>query len=657
MNVAFWMHGGRERAMLPEKGSKPAVPGDGEPEFPAFLFPQILEWMPVAERLGLSLASLARIAASSKAHGSDMASELIAAGLVDETELYEAIAHEVGLSFVPVVDQRKLVVDDVDVGRFLRHSTGHIPVKMQGGNGETYLLVAPEGWAPVALRRLVARYRGIVGRLRITAPGTLRRAMLERAQPAMIGQTITGLFERFPEFSARLVLNAWQGGVCGAILVTLPLALAVEPARALLALHYLSTFFFLACVALRFAAIPSALPIEAIAPSGKLPRGGKPVYSVLVALYKEAEIVPALLAALDRLIWPRSRLQILLICEQDDEGTIGAIRAARPAPHIEIVEVPPTQPRTKPKALSYALRVAKGDLVVLYDAEDEPHPRQLLEAWQRFSQCDPDVACLQAPLEIIDADRGFLSRMFAFEYRALFAGLLPWLSRSKLLLPLGGTSNHFKRAILDEVGGWDPFNVTEDADLGVRLARFGYRTRMLSLPTREPAPPDLATWLPQRTRWLKGWLQTWFVHMRQPVRLARELGLGSFLVVQILFAGMVISAIVHPMLVATLLAILVYLAAGSEPTAAQSTLLLIDVVNIACGYTSFLLLGYQTLRKAERRGFWKIVLFTPAYWLIVSLAAWRAMFELWRRPHHWDKTSHPRHAATLTPGSPTGFTF
>jgi cellulose synthase/poly-beta-1,6-N-acetylglucosamine synthase-like glycosyltransferase len=233
----------------------------------------------------------------------------------------------------------------------------------------------------------------------------------------------------------------------------------------------------------------------------------QPVYSVLVALYREKEMVPQLLAALGRLQWPRARLEIKLVCEADDDETLAALRGYRLPPTMEIVLVPSALPRTKPKALAYALPLCSGEFVTLYDAEDRPDPLQLVEAWQRFCEEPPEVACLQAPLAVANGGASALSTMFSFEYAALFRGLLPWLARRRLALPLGGTSNHFRRAALDEVGGWDAYNVTEDAELGVRLARYGYRTGVITRPTWEDAPETLAVWLPQRIRWFKGWMR------------------------------------------------------------------------------------------------------------------------------------------------------
>jgi cellulose synthase/poly-beta-1,6-N-acetylglucosamine synthase-like glycosyltransferase len=208
------------------------------------------------------------------------------------------------------------------------------------------------------------------------------------------------------------------------------------------------------------------------------------------------------------------------------------------------------------------------------------------------------------------------------------------------MLPLGGTSNHFRRAILDQVGGWDPFNVTEDADLGMRLARFGYRTEVISSPTRESGPTRLDVWLPQRTRWFKGWAQTWLVHMRDPARLAGELDVKSLLVAQVLFAGMLASVVLHPLLLLTFIFLCIRIALGGPMGPLRSVLFALDVVNIVCGYLSFLLLGWQTLKPQEKRGFWKIVLFTPVYWCMLSWAGWRALWQLWREPHRWEKTPH-----------------
>ena len=281
----------------------------------------------------------------------------------------------------------------------------------------------------------------------------------------------------------------------------------------------------------------------------------------------------------------------------------------------------------------YALPTTSGEFVVLYDAEDRPHPMQLQEAWLRFSTSDENLACLQAPLVIANGAQGWLSSMFAFEYAALFRGLLPFLSRGRLLFPLGGTSNHFRRAALEHVGGWDPYNVTEDADLGTRLRRFGYRCEMITHPTCEDGPTMTRDWISQRTRWFKGWMQTWLVHMRRPLVLLRDLGTGSFLVSQIVFAGMVVSALAHPILLGSAVFLLGELVLAGRVSLSKSVLIFLDSTNVILGYLAFLALGFQTLTLREKTGFWRIVALTPPYWLLMSLAAWRALYQVIVRPH------------------------
>lgn len=236
--------------------------------------------------------------------------------------------------------------------------------------------------------------------------------------------------------------------------------------------------------------------------------------------------------------------------------------------------------------------------------------------------------------------------MFGVEYSALFNGVLPFLSKLGLPLPLGGTSNHFRRSVLEEIGAWDPYNVTEDADLGVRLARFGYHTGTITRPTFEPAPDSWGVWVPQRARWFKGWCQTWLVHMRAPGQLWSEIGTASFWALQILFAGLILSALAHPLMLGTLGWSAYNLSNGSAFGTVHSVIFIIDAVNITLSYFAFLLLGWRTLDRHDRKQFWKVVVFMPVYWMAMSVAATRAIVQLVRKPHHWDKTPHFRTGAS-----------
>ena len=616
------------------------------------LFPELEDWVPVLRRLRFFPGNAAYLATLAIRNRTDFQTELLASGLVSEKDFCRALAAELGIGFTESVEPDRLLASDEQAIAYLKSGSWRVPFRVADKDGATRYLVAPTCLDIGRLQRLIANRPATRARLTLVASATLRGALLVKVRELLVLRATYDLFDCHPDMSARIVVKGWQSLVAGALIVALPVALWAAPGETWFALHLFFSIFFLACVGLRWGALAAAGALPRRLPPTPGLSDDMPVYSLLVALYREAEVVRELVASLERIEWPKNRLEIKLVCEADDRATMHALRSISLPPYVEVVEVPSSGPRTKPKALAFALPLVKGELVALYDAEDHPHPRQLLEAWLKFKASPPDVACVQAPLEIVNRHENIIARMFAFEYASLFRGLLPWLSGRRVLLPLGGTSNHFRRTVLEEVGIWDPFNVTEDADLGVRLARFGYRTETIACPTWEAAPDSFATWLPQRTRWLKGWMQTWLVHMRRPGLLLRELGPGSFLVGQILFAGMVISALAHPLFLATGLVLAVELMLDRPASNWKSMLLAIDIVNVGCGYLSFLLLGWRVSTAREKLGFWKVVLFTPLYWMMMSIAAWRALLQLCRKPHLWEKTPHRPLRAAARPAGP-----
>ena len=329
-----------------------------------------------------------------------------------------------------------------------------------------------------------------------------------------------------------------------------------------------------------------------------------------------------------------------IVLEHGDRDTRDAVERLALTSPFEVVIAPNAGPRTKPKALAAALPFARGSYVAVYDAEDEPEPRQLREALAAF-KADPELACVQAKLTIDNANDGWLSRQFAAEYAGLFEVLLPALAKFGLPLPLGGTSNHFRTDILRKVGGWDPFNVTEDADLGFRLARFGYRTGTIDSLTWEEAPVGHWQWLHQRTRWFKGWLQTWLVHMRRPILLWRELGWSGFVALQLLAAGSVMAALLHPLFLGIMLWQLLVgdlLAPGNAADAEIRSWLSITV--LLGGYAGSICLGWVGLRRRGLVHLGRSLPLIPIYWLLLSVAAARAIHQLVRAPHEWEKTPH-----------------
>ena len=356
-----------------------------------------------------------------------------------------------------------------------------------------------------------------------------------------------------------------------------------------------------------------------------------PSYTVIVPLYREAAMVPGLTGALTALDYPRDRLQILIVLEADDEDTLHALKQTKAAVLFEVIVAPAGMPRTKPRACNIALAEATGRYVVVYDAEDRPHPLQLQEAAARFESGGLKLGCLQAPLRISGAQR-FLTQQFALEYAAQFGVILPALARLGAPFPLGGTSNHFRTAVLQGLGGWDPWNVTEDADLGFRLATEGWCTAMLRTPTWESAPAKLKDWLPQRTRWVKGYMQTWGVHMRTPFRG----GLRRFAALQATLGLAILSALIHgPVLLFILADGVIALASGRPPLPPFA-----DLALLIGGWGGAVLTMAVGARQAGLRMRLSDAFAAPFYWALQSVAACCSIAQLCTRPHHWNKTDH-----------------
>jgi glycosyltransferase XagB len=370
-------------------------------------------------------------------------------------------------------------------------------------------------------------------------------------------------------------------------------------------------------------------------PVARLPDDRLPSYSVLVPLYREAEMVGPLVRHLARLDYPFDRLEILLLCEPDDTPTITRVGAAILDARFRLVVCPEGLPRTKPRACNIGLLQARGELCVIFDAEDRPAVDQLRRAAELFAASEPDVACLQARLDYHNHAHNWLTRCFTVEYNSWFRLLLDGLERAKLPIPLGGTSNHLKAGVLRELGGWDPYNVTEDADLGMRLHLSGALTRVLDSVTLEEACARPAAWIRQRTRWMKGFLQTWRVHARR----AHGLGRGrTAATVHLLMGGTPLGNLFAPLL---LIATATLAVVPSHATAVlpRAVLLLVAgtwIVGTALSIC-IALLAVVGLRR------WHLLpaaLSVPLYGLLMSVATYRAVFQLLTRPHAWEKTPH-----------------
>jgi cellulose synthase/poly-beta-1,6-N-acetylglucosamine synthase-like glycosyltransferase len=371
-------------------------------------------------------------------------------------------------------------------------------------------------------------------------------------------------------------------------------------------------------------------------PDSELPR-----YTVLVPLYREAAVVPGLVRRLSMMDYPREKLEILLLIEPDDAETRAALEAADLDAAFRIVVAPDTQPKTKPKACNVGLAQATGELCVIYDAEDRPDVDQLRKAALAFRLLPPRVVCVQAELQYWNPWTNWLTRCFAAEYAANFSLTLHGMDRYRLAIPLGGTSNHFRIDALRDLGGWDPFNVTEDADLGIRISRRGWEVRMIVSVTEEEANRRLGNWIRQRSRWIKGYFQTWLVHSREPYRLWRELGTRKALAIHLTLGFSTVTTLINPIMWALTLSYFVFGPEHLEPLF-PTFILYAGVVAMIAGN---LLMVYVLMLGCAKRGLHsavRVMLTIPFYWGLMSIAAYKALFQLLRpsKRHYWELTEH-----------------
>ena len=568
--------------------------------------------------------------------GASLEAVLICEGLVSEDRLYRTIAEHFDLPFadrLPVAEIRDS--EDLDLMLKLPHS-----VRLQDANSPARTALVPQIGRLHSLRRWLNTSPSLRRRLLVTTPGAMRDAVWTYGAARRLASGIDALNADMPEYSARTTLTGAQGFWFGAISASALIGLVLAATLTTLIGHLALSLFYMSSLLFRLTA--HALPPPPEREESTAFDGPYPVYTVLVALYREAEVVPQLIAALRQLDWPKARLDIKLVCEASDPETLAALSGQDLPPFMEVVRVPHSAPKTKPKALNYALSGARGAFITIYDAEDRPHPGQLKEAYAKFCSSGPEIACLQAPLEITNGRKSWLSGLFAADYAVHFRRILPFLSANGLPVPLGGTSNHFRREALEKCGAWDPYNVTEDADLGLRLRRLGYTIGTITLPTAEDAPTTPGVWLRQRTRWFKGWLQTFLVSMRNPARLYRELGVLGLLGYLLNTCGMLVSALFHPLLFPSL-AILAWRLSmpDAKPfTRVELVLILWDYANLLLSYAYFAVAGIFAVRTGKLKLALGQILMIPAYWLMLSIAAWLAVIELYRKPHFWAKTPH-----------------
>ncbi len=602
--------------------SRPAAPSRGDAELPFEL---------AAVRHLVDPALLEAVAARAEALGVGGDEVLRALDILSSDEIAQTLAGRLGLVFDPLENIKR-------TSRPILRGAQTAILRRGTREGVNIFTVAPRGQKIRTLARMIEENPALRIILRLTSPERMDAHIRRAGAEELAREAAFGLHDWRPDLSAaaRGKYNLRRLALLTAIFGAL--AGYFFPHPSLLAVEFVLSTAFLTWVGLRLHACQMR---RETSPRLDIPDKALPSYTIVVALYREARVVGQLAEALKRLDYPPEKLDIKFVCEHDDKATVAALNELRLDPYFEILLAPDNGPRTKPKALAAALPFARGSYLVVYDAEDIPEPDQLKKAVAAYVRGPKNLACVQARLAVDNVRDNWLTRHFAAEYAGLFDVFLPALADLRLPLPLGGTSNHFRTDILRGIGGWDPYNVTEDADLGMRLARFGYLSGVIDSTTHEEAPARLGAWLRQRTRWCKGWLQTWLVHMRSPAVLMRELGFGGFFAFQLLVGGTVLAALVHPFFLAIVLTDAAFgdLFTPSE-SLGEALRHGLAVTTLLSGYIGSAALSLVGLARRRLLGSAWVLLLTPVYWIMLSFAAWRGAVHLMLAPHLWEKTEH-----------------
>ena len=566
---------------------------------------------------------------------------LVALGLLRRYDLYQALS---SLWELPFVDLLKQPPDESLVRQFPLEAMiqeRFVPLVQTEEGVEVATGLRPSG----ALEELVRRTLGPVHvSFRVTTEWDIDHTLRRIFREELLDGATYGLYFHSPEESAFTVFTRTQFFLMAAGLIGLVAGLYLSPYATLIVLNLLINLAFAASIWFKFFMSFAGAAAEAWEPVtaeevAALKDDELPHYTILVPAYREDRVVELLLQNLARLDYPPEKIEILLLLEEDDGKTVETAKAARPPGNVYIVVVPNQIPKTKPKACNVGLFFARGDYLVIYDAEDRPEPDQLKKAIVAFRKGPPNLVCVQAALNYFNARDNFLSRMFTLEYSFWFDYMLPGLDRLGLPIPLGGTSNHFRTDILRELRGWDPFNVTEDADLGVRASARGYCVGVINSTTYEEANTRTGNWIRQRSRWIKGYMQTSLVNLRAPGRLVRRLGWRRALGFLLLVAGTPLTFLALLPMWGLYAVWLVTLTRAFDFLFPPVTLY-VSLFNLLLGNGIAVYLSMLAVFKRKHYNLILWSLLNPFYWVLHSLAAWKALGQLFTHPFFWEKTVH-----------------
>ncbi len=567
---------------------------------------------------------------------------LISQGLLDSESLLIAEAHAWGIHPIDLA----AVAFDEELVRSIPGQTylgeNWLPIRRNAQG--TIVVATARGVAPEREAEIRARLGGAEVQFVATTSWDIKNACLRLFRAQIADEAANELWRQNPSLSARITFSRGQkaGGIIS-VLAVIGLAI-VWPVQVVIGIITLLSLIFLAGTSFKFIVAMRGARYDVVERITQhqvelLDDRDLPRYTVLVPVFREANIVGQLIRNLGGIDYPTEKLEVLILIEEEDHETRDAVLTSNPPPHFRIVTIPKGHPQTKPRACNVGLYFATGDYLVIYDAEDTPDPDQLKKAVIAFRRGGSETVCVQASLNYFNDRENVLTRMFTLEYSYWFDYMLAGLDLGDLPIPLGGTSNHFRTAALSELGGWDPYKVTEDADLGIRASALGYRVGVINSTTMEEANTSIPNFIRQRSRWIKGYMQTTLVHARQPLALISQIGLRRFLSFVLLIAGTPLTFLgVIPFYLITGITLF-------APTALVAQffpvwLLWITLLNFVIGNVIMI---YLSMMGPYKRGTFHLVLWAllnPLYWLLHSIAAYKGLWQLLTKPHYWEKTEH-----------------
>lgn len=600
--------------------------------------------------------------AEQQREGGYLGRHLLLAGVVQRRDMYRALAEQWGTELVDLVASPP----QTDLVANLDHewalSSQWLPYR-QNGN----VTVIATSASPT--EELLSEAREMFGpRIEVlaTTDWDIQQALQASFRREMLYDAADKLSVEDPQVSARVALTTWQKVLPALLLAALVIGLLLNVRSTVVVVLFIANISFAISILFKSLASINAPIVRAKQrlaqrklqrwrtelgvehQEHRIPDSELPVYTILIPAFHEANIIAKLIENIGALDYPRSKLEVLLLLEEDDQETIAAAKAAAPPVNVRILVVPRGNPQTKPRACNYGLAMASGEFVVIYDAEDRPEPDQLRKAIASFREderirrdVDPQarpLVCVQAALNYFNAEHNVLTRMFAVEYSHWFDSMLPGMEGTGIPLPLGGTSNHFRTRELRELGGWDPWNVTEDADLGLRASVRGYRVGIINSTTWEEACSKVPAWIKQRTRWIKGYMVTAAVNMRRPLRFLKRTGLGGAVGMIGLIAGTPMAFLAYPLVLG--FTIVTYVGVQFIGLDLPSGLLGLGWATMILGNALMILVSGIVSWKRYGPRVAVFALLNPAYWVLHSIAAWRAAYQMVRTPHVWEKTPH-----------------